>query len=112
MNDVNSGSFLARVRKMLSGCPRSPSSSRAWSSVSGSIRGCAHMTGIVGVGAAVVNGGAGRNDRCVASYPQQWEADVVATDGGTVHLRPITPDDADALVALHGRLSDQTRYFR
>ena len=46
------------------------------------------------------------------AYPRQWEADVVASDGGTVHLRPITPDDADALVALHERLSDQTRYFR
>jgi acyl-CoA synthetase (NDP forming)/RimJ/RimL family protein N-acetyltransferase len=46
------------------------------------------------------------------AYPQQWEADVVANDGGTVHLRPIRPDDADALVALHERLSEQTRYFR
>src|SRR5436309_10849336 len=45
-------------------------------------------------------------------YPQQWEADVVLADGGTVHLRPIRPDDADALVALHERLSEQTRYFR
>jgi acyl-CoA synthetase (NDP forming)/RimJ/RimL family protein N-acetyltransferase len=46
------------------------------------------------------------------NYPLQWEADVVVADGGTVHLRPIRPDDADALVALHERLSDQTRYFR
>ncbi|MGH3947626.1 MAG: GNAT family N-acetyltransferase [Pseudonocardiaceae bacterium] len=45
-------------------------------------------------------------------YPQHWEADVVLADGGTVHLRPIVPDDADGLVSLHGRLSDQTRYFR
>ena len=29
-----------------------------------------------------------------------------------MHLRPITPEDADALVALHERLSQQTRYFR
>src|SRR3954471_18488655 len=58
------------------------------------------------------NDGGSGNDRCVQSYPPQWEADVVAADGGTVHLRPITPDDADGLVALHGRLSDQTRYFR
>src|SRR3954465_1103078 len=48
----------------------------------------------------------------VPSYPQQWEADVVAADGGTVHLRPITAADAEGLVALHGRLSEQTRYFR
>ncbi|ONI79358.1 GNAT family N-acetyltransferase [Actinosynnema sp. ALI-1.44] len=45
-------------------------------------------------------------------YPRQWEADVVLSDGGTVHLRPITPDDADRLVAFHGRLSERTRYFR
>ncbi|QGK69467.1 GNAT family N-acetyltransferase [Allosaccharopolyspora coralli] len=45
-------------------------------------------------------------------YPRQWEADVVLADGGTVHLRPITPDDADQLIAFHSRLSDRTRYFR
>src|SRR3954464_4299948 len=58
------------------------------------------------------NDGGSGNDRCVQSYPPQWEADVVAADGGTVHLRPITPGDAEGLVALHGRLSEQTRYFR
>ncbi|WP_253776271.1 bifunctional acetate--CoA ligase family protein/GNAT family N-acetyltransferase [Goodfellowiella coeruleoviolacea] len=45
-------------------------------------------------------------------YPAHWEADVVLTDGGTVHLRPITPDDADRLVAFHRGLSERTRYFR
>jgi acyl-CoA synthetase (NDP forming)/RimJ/RimL family protein N-acetyltransferase len=45
-------------------------------------------------------------------YPRDWEADVVLSDGGTVHLRPIVPSDADGLVALHGRLSERTRYFR
>lgn len=45
-------------------------------------------------------------------YPPRWEADVVAADGGTVHLRPLTPGDADALVAFHGRLSVRTRYLR
>ncbi|MGI8881029.1 MAG: GNAT family N-acetyltransferase [Jatrophihabitans sp.] len=45
-------------------------------------------------------------------YPRQWEADVVVADGGTVRLRPIRPDDADALVAFHGRLSQRTRYLR
>ncbi|HEX3787912.1 MAG TPA: GNAT family N-acetyltransferase [Pseudonocardiaceae bacterium] len=45
-------------------------------------------------------------------YPKHWEADVVLSDGGTVHLRPITPDDAPKIVALHGRMSDRTRYFR
>ena len=33
-------------------------------------------------------------------------------DGGTCHLRPIRPDDAAGLVALHSRLSPQTVYFR
>ena len=46
------------------------------------------------------------------TYPVRWEADVVASDGGTVHLRPIRPEDAAALVELHDRLSEQTRYFR
>jgi len=45
-------------------------------------------------------------------YPRSWEADVVLSDGGTVHMRPIVPSDADALVAFHGRLSDRTRYLR
>lgn len=45
-------------------------------------------------------------------YPRDWEADVVLSDGGTVHLRPVVPSDADGLVALHSRLSDRTRYFR
>jgi GNAT superfamily N-acetyltransferase len=45
-------------------------------------------------------------------YPRRWEADVVLSDGGTVHLRPIVPSDADALLAFHGRMSDRTRYLR
>lgn len=45
-------------------------------------------------------------------YPKHWEADVLLSDGGTVHLRPITPDDAQRIVGLHSRLSDRTRYFR
>lgn len=36
----------------------------------------------------------------------------MAADGGTVHLRPICPEDADGLVGLMDRSSDQTRYFR
>lgn len=45
-------------------------------------------------------------------YPRRWEADVVLSDGGTVHLRPIVPEDADRIVSFHSRLSDRTRYFR
>jgi acyl-CoA synthetase (NDP forming)/RimJ/RimL family protein N-acetyltransferase len=44
--------------------------------------------------------------------PAHWEADVIAADGGTVHLRPICPEDADGLVGLMERSSDQTRYYR
>src|SRR4051794_37492893 len=45
-------------------------------------------------------------------YPRHWEADVVASDGGIVHLRPILPSDADALVRFHENLSERTRYLR
>lgn len=45
-------------------------------------------------------------------YPPHWEADVVASDGGTVHLRPILPTDADGLSALVERSSERTRYLR
>jgi len=45
-------------------------------------------------------------------YPRHWEADVVASDGGVVHLRPMLPGDADAILAFHARLSERTRYLR
>ena len=44
--------------------------------------------------------------------PPHWEADVLAADGATVHLRPIRSSDADALVAFHAGLSTRTRYLR
>jgi acyl-CoA synthetase (NDP forming)/RimJ/RimL family protein N-acetyltransferase len=44
--------------------------------------------------------------------PAHWAADVVVADGGTVHLRPVTPADAEALVTFHGGLSARTRYLR
>jgi acyl-CoA synthetase (NDP forming)/RimJ/RimL family protein N-acetyltransferase len=47
-----------------------------------------------------------------ADYPAHWEADVVLRDGGTAHLRPIRPDDADRLKRFYSRLSDETIYFR
>jgi len=46
------------------------------------------------------------------TYPAHWEADVVLADGGTVHVRPITPEDADRLRAMHARLSPDTIYMR
>lgn len=44
--------------------------------------------------------------------PQHWFADVLASDGGVVRLRPITPDDAERLQEFHSALSDRTRYLR
>ncbi|MCW2496172.1 GNAT family N-acetyltransferase [Jatrophihabitans sp.] len=44
--------------------------------------------------------------------PPGWEADIVVADGGTMHIRPIQPSDADALVAFHAGLSSRTRYLR
>ena len=46
------------------------------------------------------------------AYPPGWRADVVVADGGTVHVRPIQPSDADALIAFHAELSQHTRYLR
>jgi acyl-CoA synthetase (NDP forming)/GNAT superfamily N-acetyltransferase len=44
----------------------------------------------------------------------RWAADVVLADGGVVHVRQIQRDDADRIVAMHGRLSPESvryRYF-
>ncbi|WP_232665434.1 bifunctional acetate--CoA ligase family protein/GNAT family N-acetyltransferase [Pseudonocardia sp. TRM90224] len=51
-------------------------------------------------------------DPPVAAYPRHWEADIVASDGGVVHLRPILPSDGDALLRFHASLSERTRYLR
>ncbi|MCK2217715.1 GNAT family N-acetyltransferase [Actinomadura sp. ATCC 31491] len=47
-----------------------------------------------------------------AQYPAHWEADVVLADGGTAHVRPIRPADADRLRAFYSRLSEESIYFR
>ena len=39
-------------------------------------------------------------------------SDVLLSDGSTVHVRQITPEDADLILALHARFSDRTRYLR
>ncbi|MFC0531137.1 bifunctional acetate--CoA ligase family protein/GNAT family N-acetyltransferase [Phytohabitans kaempferiae] len=39
-------------------------------------------------------------------------ADVLLSDGGAVHLRQIQPEDAPAIVAMHSRFSERTRYLR
>ncbi|WP_091070492.1 bifunctional GNAT family N-acetyltransferase/acetate--CoA ligase family protein [Micromonospora humi] len=38
--------------------------------------------------------------------------DVLLSDGSTVQLRQIRPDDAAAIVAMHARFSERTRYLR
>ena len=48
----------------------------------------------------------------VSIYPEYWEADVVLRDGGTAHLRPIRPQDADALQAFHAGQSQASIYMR
>nr|WP_040768445.1 GNAT family N-acetyltransferase [Tsukamurella sp. 1534] len=45
-------------------------------------------------------------------FPAHWVADVLASDGGVVHIRPVVPDDADAMVQFHAGLSERTRYLR
>ncbi|MFI0350586.1 GNAT family N-acetyltransferase [Actinomadura sp. 9N407] len=45
-------------------------------------------------------------------YPDHWEADVVLTDGGTAHLRPITEEDAELLRSFYARLSPESIYYR
>ena len=39
----------------------------------------------------------------------RWEADVVLADGGTVHVRPIRPEDAEAFRSFHAALSAESR---
>jgi acyl-CoA synthetase (NDP forming)/RimJ/RimL family protein N-acetyltransferase len=48
----------------------------------------------------------------MTGYPAHWEADVVLADGGTAHLRPIVPDDAERWDRFIAGLSPQTIYFR
>jgi acyl-CoA synthetase (NDP forming)/RimJ/RimL family protein N-acetyltransferase len=45
-------------------------------------------------------------------YPDRWESEVVLSDGGTMAVRPIRPDDAERIVAFHERQSPESIYFR
>jgi RimJ/RimL family protein N-acetyltransferase len=46
------------------------------------------------------------------AYPAEIERDVTLPRGGQIHLRPIRPDDASRLQALHSRLSRDSIFFR
>ncbi|XMG36748.1 GNAT family N-acetyltransferase [Amycolatopsis bartoniae] len=95
------------------------SGDRGGGAVSGD-RGVSGDSGVSGRGVSGDRGGSAdsgdsgvkHGPRDAYDYPRQWEADVVLSDGGTVHLRPIVPSDAEALVKFHGRLSERTRYLR
>ncbi|SHG39569.1 Acyl-CoA synthetase (NDP forming) [Geodermatophilus nigrescens] len=70
-------------------------------------------TGDAATGTAVTGTGpAPEQERPAPLPPAHWEADIIAADGGTVHLRPICPEDAEGLTGLMDRSSDQTRYYR
>jgi acyl-CoA synthetase (NDP forming)/GNAT superfamily N-acetyltransferase len=43
---------------------------------------------------------------------ESWEADVVLSDGGTVHVRPIQATDAEDFRQFHEHLSAQSAYYR
>ncbi len=47
-----------------------------------------------------------------AGYPAAWEADVVLHDGSTARVRPIRPQDAEALQAFHVAQSERSTYLR
>ncbi|MCH8628594.1 GNAT family N-acetyltransferase [Arsenicicoccus piscis] len=44
--------------------------------------------------------------------PHGWDADVVLRDGSVCHLRPIRPEDKDAVQAFHMRQSAESVYLR
>jgi acyl-CoA synthetase (NDP forming)/RimJ/RimL family protein N-acetyltransferase len=46
------------------------------------------------------------------SAPSTGSADCLTTDGRVVTIRAARPDDVDAVIALHDRSSDETRYAR
>lgn len=46
------------------------------------------------------------------AYPKHWEADVVLRDGSTMRIRPIHPEDAEALQKFHMGQSQRSQYYR
>lgn len=43
---------------------------------------------------------------------REFDRDLILKDGACVRLRPIVPEDEGGLIALHGRLSQQSAYQR
>lgn len=52
------------------------------------------------------------NDSAAPTYPQEWETDVVLSDGSTASVRPIRADDTVLLNDFHLRQSQESVYFR
>jgi acetyl coenzyme A synthetase (ADP forming)-like protein len=48
----------------------------------------------------------------MSDYPAHYESDILLRDGSSLHLRPIKPDDLQALLEFHNRLSPRSIYFR
>jgi len=46
------------------------------------------------------------------AYADHWEADVILRDGRAAQLRPITAEDAVAIVDFYSRVSDESKYYR
>jgi RimJ/RimL family protein N-acetyltransferase len=47
-----------------------------------------------------------------ATLKREFDRDLFLNDGACVRLRPIVPEDEAGLIALHGRLSQQSAYQR
>lgn len=47
-----------------------------------------------------------------SAYPVEWEADVVLRDGSTTHVRPIRPQDAEAIQRFQTAQSERSTYLR
>ena len=46
------------------------------------------------------------------SPPKHWEADVILNDGGIATLRPIRPEDREAIIEFYTRVSPKSKYLR
>ena len=45
-------------------------------------------------------------------YPQAWSQDAILRDGATIRIRPIAPQDRDALQEMVRGMSHETSYQR